>query len=436
MSYIISRMAKKVCLIVCCAGIISAVTAQEAPNNYSFSVKEAEQYAVDHNRSMANASLDVQKAEANQWQSIASMLPQVNASFDYTNYCGYKLSMTGMEIPMNPSGTIGITASLSLSGAQIVSSIISKVALNMAKITINKNDQDIRSQVKILYASILAMEQTMTLLDSSMVNLKNLYAITENAYLAGALEQTDVDQISVQVASMQNSINASHRSLEMLYNSMRLQLGLNVDASITLTDNIETLISTQSCEDLLNMNFNMDNNYDYQLLKMNTDLSKKQLRLTTMSVLPSVRAYYQYSAKSYFGQSAGFNMTPPNLIGVSLSVPIFSSAMYAMKIKASRMDYQKSLNSFQDAEDGLRIQERQLKYNLRSAVEDYNTQRDNIDVSRRVFESIGRKFEHGASSAMELTQASTTLISAQTNYIQSIITLLSAQSELEKLLNK
>lgn len=429
-------MAKKVCLIVCCAGIISAVTAQEAPNNYSFSVKEAEQYAVDHNRSMANASLDVQKAEANQWQSIASMLPQVNASFDYTNYCGYKLSMTGMEIPMNPSGTIGITASLSLSGAQIVSSIISKVALNMAKITINKNDQDIRSQVKILYASILAMEQTMTLLDSSMVNLKNLYAITENAYLAGALEQTDVDQISVQVASMQNSINASHRSLEMLYNSMRLQLGLNVDASITLTDNIETLISTQSCEDLLNMNFNMDNNYDYQLLKMNTDLSKKQLRLTTMSVLPSVRAYYQYSAKSYFGQSAGFNMTPPNLIGVSLSVPIFSSAMYAMKIKASRMDYQKSLNSFQDAEDGLRIQERQLKYNLRSAVEDYNTQRDNIDVSRRVFESIGRKFEHGASSAMELTQASTTLISAQTNYIQSIITLLSAQSELEKLLNK
>lgn len=436
MSYIVSRMAKKVCLIVCCASIISAVTAQEAPNNYSFSVKEAEQYAVDHNRSMANASLDVQKAEANQWQSIASMLPQVNASFDYTNYCGYKLSMTGMEIPMNPSGTIGITASLSLSGAQIVSSIISKVALNMAKITINKNDQDIRSQVKILYASILAMEQTMTLLDSSMANLKNLYTITENAYLAGALEQTDVDQLSVQVASMQNSINASHRSLEMLYNSMRLQLGLNVDASITLTDNIETLISTQSCEDLLNMNFNMDNNYDYQLLKMSTDLSKKQLRLTTMSVLPSVRAYYQYSAKSYFGKSAGFNMTPPNLIGVSLSVPIFSSAMYAMKIKASRMDYQKSLNSFQDAEDGLRIQERQLKYNLRSAVEDYNTQRDNIDVSRRVFESIGRKFEHGASSAMELTQASTTLISAQTNYIQAIITLLSAQSELEKLLNK
>lgn len=437
MNYTKNRMAKVLCLIAVWACSVSIGNAQNASNNqHSFSVKEAEQYAIDHNRSMLNASLDVKKAEANRWQSIATMLPQVNASLDYSNYCGYKLSMNGMEIPMNPSGTVGLTAALALSGTQIVSAVVSKIALQMAQISTNQNDQAIRSQVRILYTSILAMEQTMSLLDSSLNNLKNLYTITENSYLAGALEQTDVDQLAIQVASMQNSINASRRSLEMLYNSMRLQMGLDVNAEITLTDDISTLIDNQTCENLLEQPFNLNNNYNYQLLAKSTELSKKQVTLTTMGVLPTVSAYYQYSAKTYFGKDQGFNMTPPNMVGLSVKIPIFSSAMYAMQIKASRLDYQKQLNSFQDAEDGLRIQERQLKYNLRSALEDYNTQRDNIDVSRRVFESIGRKFEHGASSAMELTQASTSLITAQTNYIQATINLLSAQTELENLLNQ
>ena len=51
--------------------------AQDNSHKVSFSLAEAQQYAVEHNRTLANASLDVQKAQAVKWQRIAALLPQV-----------------------------------------------------------------------------------------------------------------------------------------------------------------------------------------------------------------------------------------------------------------------------------------------------------------------------------------------------------------------
>ena len=104
-------MNKRVILI----GLISLVVSGhivKAQETLKLSVEEAEQYALEHNRTMKNASLDVKKAEAARWQTLSSMLPQASVGFSYQNYCGYELSMMGMPIPMNPSGTLNATVSL------------------------------------------------------------------------------------------------------------------------------------------------------------------------------------------------------------------------------------------------------------------------------------------------------------------------------------
>ena len=62
-------------------------------------------------------------------------------------------------------------------------------------------------------------------------------------------------------------------------------------------------------------------------------------------------------------------------------------------------------------------------------------EKENIDVAQRVFASATNKYKYGASSNMELTNASNDLISAQSNYIQAVLSLVNAQVELEKFLN-
>lgn len=93
---------------------VYADSSRAVPSSLTLSVKEAQDYAVKANRSLRNSSLAVQQAYAQRWQTIASMLPQVDGSYSYSNYLGYSatLSMGGQNVQINMpnQGALGITA--------------------------------------------------------------------------------------------------------------------------------------------------------------------------------------------------------------------------------------------------------------------------------------------------------------------------------------
>ena len=130
------------------------------------------------------------------------------------------------------------------------------------------------------------------------------------------------------------------------------------------------------------------------------------------------------------------NMTPPNMIGASLSVPLFTSGANTAAVKSAKIDLQEAVNSRRQAEDGLRVQYNQLCYDLASALETYDIQSRNIEVTQRVFENVTEKYRYGRSSSLEVTNASTDIITAQSNYIQAVMSVVQAQVALENLLGR
>lgn len=405
-----------------------------AQEKLSLTLGQAQEYALDHNRTLKNASLDIQKAEASRWSTLSTMLPQVNGAVDYANMMGYKLTMMGFDIAMPPYATIGVTTSVSLSAAQIIGVKMQNLAARMAEISRKQTEQEVANQVKTLYFSALIMEETGVLLDSNLANLQKLLAHTENSVRVGILTQTDADQLAVQIVTVENTVSSVKRSLEMIYNALRLQLGIGVDTQVELTQSLEELVNVDNAASLLNVQFSPDNNYNFQLLKSSVDLSRVQMNLKKWAYAPSITAYHSYTKKEYFSDEQTMNMTPPNIIGVSLTVPIFSSARRFADVKVAQYDYEKQLNTLSDAQEGLIVQHRQLCFNLRSALETYEMQKQNIEVNQRIFEDISRKFEMGMASSLELTNAGTSLIGAQSSYVQTLLDLLSAQIALEELL--
>ena len=409
-------------------------SAQAQGQTLRLSLAEAQQYAVEHNASMQNADLDMQKAELERWKTLSSMLPQVKAGIDYQNMCGYEMHMSGFSIPMNPSGTFSVTASMAFTGAMLVGTMLQDISKQMTDITRQQTEQSTRANVKNVYVSILVMEQTVGLLDSSLANLERLAATSQASVDVGAAEQVDADKLQVQVASMRNSINSTRRSLQALRNTMLLQLGADVNAQLELTTPVEDILNVDNAMQLLGQSFDISRNYNYQLLEQNEELAKKNVTMAWMNFSPTLSAYYQYSKKKYFG-AEGMNMTPPNMVGASLSVPIFTSGSNTAAIKSAKIALQETQNSRRQAEDGLRVQYNQLCYDLASALESYDIQRRNLDVTRRVFDNLTEKYNYGRASSLEVTNASTDIISAQSNYIQAVMSVISAQIELEKLLH-
>jgi outer membrane protein TolC len=424
-------------LIVCLLPLFSVLAAMaQLPETMLLSLEEAKQYAIEHNRTVQNAGLSVKQAEAARWQSIASMLPQVSGSLDYTNMCGYEMKLGGMPIPMNPTGNLGIQASMTIGGQQIVGSLISNLAIEMQDVAKAKTVQAIEANVTNVYVNILATTETVDLLRKNLGNLQSLYKMTQNAVEVGAAEQIDADQLSVQVASMESAINTTERAVEVLFSSLRLLLGVSADEVIDLTDDLDMILNADEAMKLLSTELVLEDNYDYALSKKQAELAKKQVTLKAMEYVPTVTGFYQYSAKTYFGQAEGMNMTPPNTVGVTLSVPIWSSGVRAAGVTEKKLAYQAAQNTLADTEDQLKVQDRQYRYDLVSAFDNYQIQKRNIDVTQRVFDNMAKKFEYGYASSLDVTNTSTNLISAQQNYIQALTSMVQAHVNLKNLLNK
>jgi outer membrane protein TolC len=410
----------------------------DVPATLSLNLSEAQTYAVRQNRSLKNASLAVQEAYAARWQTIAAMLPQVDGSYSYTDYLGYSASMSMMgnniQINMPNVGALGVTASVGLNGQAVVGALLNKVAIDMKKIALEQSESQLRGSVMSSYVSVLALQSISSLLDSSLMNIQSLETITQNAVAAGAAEQTAADQIRVRVNTLKNSINAQKRNIELATNSLKVLMNVPVETELVLTENLEDVLSPDRVVSLLGENFAIENNLNYQLLQKQVELAKKNVHMAGWAYGPTVALAYNYTDQHYYGEG-GMRMTPPSVVQVSVKMPLWSSGKRAAGVVEKKIALEEAKNTLSETTDNLAIQYHQLCFNLTNAYETYLNEKENIEVSQRVFASATNKYRYGASSNMELTNASNDLISAQSSYVQSILSLVNAQVELEKFLN-
>jgi outer membrane protein TolC len=157
--------------------------------------------------------------------------------------------------------------------------------------------------------------------------------------------------------------------------------------------------------------------------------------MSSWSYGPTLSDFYQYKKKTYFGKDEGFNTTPPNLVGASLSIPIFSSGINYAKVREAKINYETQINTLNDTEEALKIQHSQLRYNLTSAFESYDNQKENVEVNKRILDNISKKYEQGMASSLDVTTSGTNLITAQSSYVRALMDVVTAQIALEELLN-
>lgn len=443
---------KKILLTLCCVAmsvcimaedhVLAATKKQEArnvPAELTLSLSEAQDYAVAQNRSLKNASMAVQQAYAQRWQTIAAMLPAVDMSWGYqlsldSTLKPYKMSLMGMAIEMPGTSTLSIQTSIGINGQAIVGALLNNLAIDMQKIQLEQSETNIRANIISSYAGVLVLQDVVALLDSSLANIEQLAEMTQRTVEVGAAEQTAADQIKVRVNTLKNNINSNKRSIQLAENALKVLLDVPAETKLTLTTTLQDMLSPEAIVSLLGEDFIIANNLNYQLLAKNVELAKKNVAMAAVAYGPTLAAFHQYSKIHYFGDG-GFRMTPPNTVGVQVSMPLWSSGKRAAGVIDKKIALEEARNTFAETADNLGIQNQQLRYNLQNAYETYLNEQDNMDVTGRVFQSTTNKFNYGAASNLELVQASNDLISAQSTYVQAVLQLVNAQVELNKFLN-
>jgi outer membrane protein TolC len=391
-----------------------------------------------NNKVLKNASLAMDAADKRYWETISAGLPRVDATMDYTNFMGAEISFKfgegdPMTIPFKPTSNFSLTvAQLIFNGNYWIGLQTANIMRDLTETSFEKTELEIREQVAIAYYSVLVSEKSVDIIMQNLDNIKDIYNKTNTMYAVGIAEITDVDQLAVQVSLLENAAKSLSRQVEMAYNLLRIQLGVTAETKITLTESLDEIMAGMDHITTLATPLELNENLDYRLMNSQQLLSKKQVDMEIMSWLPSITGFYNNTQKIL---RPDFDMTPPNMLGLQMNVPIFASGLRKAKWDQAKISYETTLNTKALLTDQLLIQEKQLRYNLTTAIEQYESQKENVAVSKRVFDNLNLKYEQGLVSSLDLTTANSNYLQSETNYITATMQLLNADLALNKLLN-
>ncbi|MRT94422.1 TolC family protein [Ancylomarina sp. 16SWW S1-10-2] len=401
------------------------------------SLDSAVNYAIIHNKTLTNSRFAIDKSSQQIKEAISKGLPQIDASIDYTSFLGAEASLqldpaaAPAVIKFNPTSNFNLSASqLIFNGNYIVGIQMAKLTKSITEQSYQKDELDVKDQTIQAYYMILASERILNTLKGNLKNAKTLYEKTSNLANAGIIEQTDAKKLSVMVTSVNNAVKSNERQVELAYNLLRLNLGLDSNQQITLSTSLDDITTSTQLNPI--ENFNIENNMDYKLISIQGEISKKSINMAKASYLPSLVAFYSYTKKL---KEPVFDMSPKNSLGLTLNIPLFSGGMRRSQLNQAKIDYDINNNTKDLLVDQLNLQEKQLEFNYENLLEQYYSQEKNVQVAKEVLEQMNRKFQQGVASSLDITSANNDYLSAETDLTGTLLQLLNAKLALRKLNN-
>jgi outer membrane protein TolC len=298
-----------------------------------------------------------------------------------------------------------------------------------------KTELDTKESVATAYYLILVSEKSLEILNGNIANLNETLKSTRSMYSAGMAESTDVDQMVSNVTMVENSKSSLERSIELNYNLLRFQLGVAPESKIVLSESLEDFTSRINIESLIAQQFDHKQNIDFQLIEGMEKMSSLTLKTQKASVLPTLSGFYSYGINGMGDKISTQQWFQNSMTGLQLSIPIFGSGQRYSQIKKAQINFEKARTSKEMVTEQLLLQEKQLRYNLANANLQYESQKDNVDVSKRVYTSTENKYKQGMASSLELTQANSLYLQSENNYVSALMNLLQTKLALDKLLN-
>ena len=331
---------------------------------------------------------------------------------------------------------VNVQASMLLFNAPLLVGIeSSKLTQKLSEENLVKSEQDTRESVSTAYFLIIVSEESLRILDANIANLQETLKSTRAMYSAGMAEATDVDQMVSNVTLVENTRSSMQRNIELNYNLLRFQLGVTPGTKITITETLQSLTAMINVDALMLQEFDHRQNVNYRLIEGQEQMSSLMLKTQKASVLPSLAGFYSYGTNGMGDKIGDLQWFPNSVAGLSLTVPIFASGQRYSAIRKAQINLDKARTTKEMVTDQLLLQEKQLRYNLVNANQQYLSQKENVEVSKRVYVSTENKFRQGMASSLDLTQANQLYLQSETNYVTALMNLLQTKIALDKLLN-
>ena len=431
-----------------------AVQAQDPASGgqMKFSMEEARQYALENSPVLLNSARDVEISRKKIWETTASGLPQADLSMNY-NYspklAGLTQIFTGGDttggggggnpfgFDINPDDLkksffmdIRVTQ-LIFSGQYIVGLQASKAYANLANLANSKSKADLLETISNVYFEVLVSRSSKKILDSTLAVVDRTHHETEQLYKNGFAQSTDVDQLRIQWLNIKSRQAFNDRRIDFTERLLKFHMGLPIEQPVELTDDIDMLVELMELQTAIIDSLTVEENLDFQTASASEKLSKLNMKVKIAQFLPTIAGYYNRH-EDY--DDNFFNDQSPDMVGLSLNFPLFSSGQRITQVGQAHLEYLKAKTNREMLTESLLIQYETVLATYISARDVYMMQKENRDLSHRVYMRSIIAFREGAGSSLDMNQAQNQYFEAEGNYNSALMTLVTAKANLENML--
>jgi len=429
--------------------VLNNTSAQES----TYSLKQAQEYALKNSYSMLNAEKDISIAKKKVWETTAIGLPQVSGELKFQNFIDLPTNLIPANAfnPMAPADEFAelqfgtdYNNSATLTASQLIFDGSYIVGLQAAKtykdLSINnkkKTEQEVKDLVSQAYFTVLVATENHKVLSESSKSIQTLLNETKAMFGEGLTEEQNVDQLQLNLSNITNNVAQAEKQKEIAKNLLKFQMGVDIKQQIELSDNLNVLIDNENSSALLTQEFNVNNHADYSLIQTSEKLMQLSYRKEKFAFLPSIGAFFSHQQSNMANEFNAFSdgkWYPTTLWGLSLKLPIFTSGMRIVKMGQAKLEYEKAKTSSKQVEQGLLLKAQTAQTTFNSAFNTYNNQKQSLDLAKSIHNKMIKKYAEGMISSMELTQSQTQLLTTEGTYIKAMLDLLNAKSSLQKAL--
>ena len=433
----------------------SIVQAQEEKKSYSFSLDQAVTHATTNNRSAINANRDIEMAKKKKWETTAAGLPQINGSISYQNNFEIQKSLIPAEIFGGQPGTFqevafgtkhNATGNLSLTqllfdGSYIVALQASKTYLQFYENSKKKTDIEVREMIINSYGSVLLADESVQILQKNKKVLEKTLFDTDQTFKNGLIEEENVEQLKITLASVNNNLNYVTRLKDISLKMLKVNLGIEIEDELTLTDKLDDLTQKNLDLALKSTDFNATNNINYVITKNfveQRNLEKKKKKLEKSKALPSLSAGINFGYNSFGDKFTFFNSDQKYFnysnLGITLNVPIFSSFARSARTQQAQIALEKAKTDLTETEQKLKLAYQNAKSDYEYSIEQYNSSKESLGLAERIENKQQIKFKEGLSSSFDFTEAQRQLYTSQQTYLQAMVDVINKKAALEKII--
>lgn len=435
--------------------LILAFGTAKTQESTTFSLTEAEDYAINHNEAVKNALLDIEVARKKVWETTAIGLPQVNVEGQYQHLLDIPVSVVDAQLfnPMAEPGEVlefrmgqEFTSNLSINASQLIfdgSYIVglqfSRFFQKMSTTAANNTKQDVKAMVREAYYNVLIAQENVEIMDSIAATTESLYNKTKVFAENGMIAQEEADQVLIAFNRISVSKVSAERQLKVAKNLLKLQMGYSFDQLLELTESLSDVLEAMKVNSPLLQGSDIKTNANYVLMDQQRQLDEYSLKNEKAAYLPSVGAFFTHSQNAFRNEFNFFQDLPwyPTTIwGISMQIPVTSSGQKIVRVQQAEIKLEQDQNNLTQLEKSLKFQELQLMTSFQTAQEKVELEKTNVDLAQRIYNRSVKRNETGVVSALEMTQLQNQLLEAEGNYIMAVMEMFKLKVELDKLYNK